>query len=71
MKVMEMYLPLNAAIVKEAKQNFERDARCRLIGKNSRSKNMSMYLEEAAVLFKLADHGYYPEYPDHYLIKLA
>ena len=71
MKVLEMYLPLNAAIIKEAEQNFERDVRCQLIDKDSRNEIMSMYLEEAAVLFKLADHGYYPEYPDHYLIKLA
>lgn len=71
MKPRELFLDFQSAVIKEAKQNFERDVRKHLIGRGERHKLMSIYRKEAEIILRDAGHGYYPDYPDHDLVHVA
>ena len=70
MKYEIKVLPLEEAIKLEAKQNIERDIR--VLGDEEPDDEMeAIYEEEARTMLTEFGQGYYPEYPDHYLVQVA
>ncbi len=70
--IKEIWLPLEAAVVSAAKQNFERDTRQELLDPNDTWESCKdQYLADARKLLEEHGENFKPEFEDHALIHVS